>query len=97
MSRKRVYLLLDIIIFIYSYNINRNNIISLPISSATGNSVPIIDSLFTTTSAVAVTGLVVNDVSTTFSLFGKTVIIILIQLGGLGIMTFSSIIVLFCS
>lgn len=70
-------------------------LLALPISSATGNSIPVVDSLFTTTSAVAVTGLVVNDVSTSFSLFGKTVIIILIQLGGLGIMTFSSIIVLF--
>ena len=69
-------------------------LLTLPISSATGVRVPVIDSLFTTTSAVAVTGLVVNDVSKTFSLFGKTVIIMLIQLGGLGIMTFSSIIVL---
>ena len=72
-------------------------LLALPISSATGKSIPIIDSLFTTTSAVAVTGLVVNDVSKSFSLFGKTIIMILIQLGGLGIMTFSSIIVLFVS
>ena len=72
-------------------------LLALPISSATGKSIPIIDSLFTTTSAVAVTGLVVNDVSKSFSLFGKTIIMILIQLNGLGIMTFSSIIVLFVS
>ena len=98
MSRKKsispYWILLDsflIIIFIGTV------LLTLPISSATGERVPVIDSLFTTTSAVAVTGLVVNDVSTTFSLFGKTVIIILIQLGGLGIMTFSSIIVLLIS
>lgn len=98
MSRRRsaspYWILLDsfiIIIFIGTI------LLALPVSSATGHSIPIIDSLFTTTSAVAVTGLVVNDVSTTFSLFGKTVIIILIQLGGLGIMTFSSLIVLFIS
>jgi trk system potassium uptake protein TrkH len=72
-------------------------LLTLPVSSATGERITIVDSLFTTTSAVAVTGLVVNDVSTTFSLFGKTVIIVLIQLGGLGIMTFSSIIVLLVS
>ena len=98
MSRKKsispYWILLDsfiVIIFIGTV------LLTLPISSATGVRVSIIDSLFTTTSAVAVTGLVVNDVSTTFSLFGKTVIIILIQLGGLGIMTFSSIIVLLIS
>lgn len=98
MSRKKsmspYWILLDsfiVIIFIGTV------LLTLPISSATGERVPVIDSLFTTTSAVAVTGLVVNDVSTTFSLFGKTVIIILIQLGGLGIMTFSSIIVLLVS
>ena len=98
MSRKKsispYWILLDsfiVIIFIGTV------LLTLPISSATGERVPVIDSLFTTTSAVAVTGLVVNDVSTAFSLFGKTVIIILIQLGGLGIMTFSSIIVLLIS
>lgn len=50
--------------------------------------------LFTTTSAVAVTGLSVVDVSKFYSYFGTTVIMFLIQLGGLGVMTFSSIIML---
>ena len=98
MSRKKslspyLILLNSFIIIIFIGTV----LLALPISSTTGHGIPIVDSLFTTTSAVAVTGLVVNDVSTTFSLFGKTVIIVLIQLGGLGIMTFSSLIVLFVS
>ena len=98
MSRKRsispYWILLYSFILIISIG---TLLLCLPISSATGESLPVIDSLFTTTSAVAVTGLVVNDVSQAFSLFGKTVIIILIQLGGLGIMTFSSLVVLLIS
>lgn len=54
-----------------------------------------IDALFTATSAVCVTGLVVVDTGMTFTYLGKTVIIILIQLGGLGIMSYASIIYVF--
>ncbi len=50
-----------------------------------------LDGLFTATSATCVTGLIVKDTSTGFSLFGKLVIIGLIQLGGLGIMTFAAL------
>lgn len=53
-----------------------------------------IDALFTATSAVCVTGLVVVDTATAYSGFGQSVILALIQLGGLGIMTFSSLILL---
>ena len=49
--------------------------------------------MFTATSAVCVTGLTVNDVSKVYNLFGKTVIMVLIQLGGIGIITFSTIVV----
>jgi len=49
---------------------------------------PFVDSLFTATSAVCVTGLVVKDPGTYFSAFGQTVILVLIQVGGLGLMTF---------
>jgi len=49
------------------------------------------DSIFTATSAVCVTGLVVVDTGSYFTMFGKTVILCLIQLGGLGIMTFTSL------
>lgn len=60
----------------------------LPIS--TTRSISLIDALFTTTSAVCVTGLVSLDTSKDFTLFGQTVIMILIQAGGLGILTFAS-------
>lgn len=68
--------------------------LSLPISCYDGARQSILTALFTATSAVSVTGLSVVDVSTTYNYFGKTIILILIQLGGLGIMTFSSIIML---
>ena len=53
-----------------------------------------IDALFTATSAMCVTGLIVVDTGSAFSAFGQTVIIALIQIGGLGIMTFSTFILL---
>lgn len=60
----------------------------LPIS--TTGSISLVDALFTTTSAVCVTGLVALDTSKDFTLFGQTVIMIMIQAGGLGILTFAS-------
>jgi Trk-type K+ transport systems, membrane components len=54
----------------------------------------LIDALFTATSAICVTGLTVVDTATYFSGFGHLIIILLIQLGGLGIMTFSTLILL---
>ena len=62
-------------------------LLMLPISSADGTSTPFISSLFTSTSATCVTGLVVEDTGTHWSLFGQIVIITLIQIGGLGFMT----------
>ena len=64
-------------------------LLSLPVASAMGESVQLTDALFTATSATCVTGLVVLDTGDDFSLFGQLVILILLQLGGLGIMTFS--------
>lgn len=64
-------------------------LLSLPFSSATGP-ISFIDRLFTSTSAVCVTGLIVKDTPVDFSPAGQIVILILIQLGGLGIMTFST-------
>lgn len=61
----------------------------LPISSTEG--ISFIDALFTATSATCVTGLIVKDTLKFFTPFGKTVILTLFQLGGLGIMTFSTI------
>lgn len=65
----------------------------LPVS-VRGGRIAFVDALFTATSAVCVTGLVVVDTATAFSGFGQAVILALIQLGGLGIMTFSSLILL---
>jgi trk system potassium uptake protein TrkH len=65
-----------------------------PMASATGQSLPFVDALFTATSAVCVTGLVVVDTGTYFSLFGQIVIIVLIQAGGLGFMTMATLMAL---
>lgn len=59
----------------------------LPLASAPGRSVHFVDALFTATSAVCVTGLVIKDISSDFSLFGQLVILLLIQIGGFGYMT----------
>ncbi|MEK3658087.1 Trk family potassium uptake protein [Paenibacillus odorifer] len=66
-------------------------LLMLPISSTSGNAVSFIDALFTATSATCVTGLVVLDTGTTFTIFGKTVIMVLIQVGGLGFMTMATL------
>ena len=62
----------------------------LLLPKATHSGIGLIDALFTSTSAVCVTGLIVVDTGSYFTTFGQTVIMILIQLGGLGIMTFAS-------
>ncbi len=62
----------------------------LPISSATGESVAYIDALFTATTATCVTGLVTLPTVSTWSIFGQIVILLLIQIGGLGIVTIMS-------
>ena len=64
-------------------------LLSLPLSAA-GERVSVIDALFTCTSAVCVTGLTVVDTGSAYSLFGQIVTILLIQIGGLGITTFST-------
>jgi trk system potassium uptake protein TrkH len=60
-------------------------------ASHAGPTVSFLDALFTATSATCVTGLAVVDTGTSFSIFGQTVILVLIQLGGLGIMTYASL------
>lgn len=66
-------------------------LLMLPIAAADGTGLSFIDALFTATSAVCVTGLIVVDTGTYFSLFGQLVIISLIQAGGLGIMAMSTL------
>lgn len=65
-------------------------LLSLPVSHRSGEDISFIDALFTSTSAVCVTGLVVKDTGGFFTSFGQAVILLLIQLGGIGIMTFST-------
>ena len=65
-------------------------LLMLPISSATGECVSFIDALFTATTATCVTGLVVVPTVSAWSIFGQIVILFLIQIGGLGIITVMS-------
>ena len=60
-------------------------LLMLPISINEGENVSFIDTLFTSTSAVCVTGLIAIDTADTFTVFGKTVVALLIQIGGLGV------------
>ena len=62
-------------------------VLSLPICNNKGVWTPIIDSLFTSTSAVCVTGLIVYDTATYWSTFGQIIILLLIQIGGMGVVT----------
>ena len=63
-------------------------LLCLPFASTNG-SVDFVDALFTATSATCVTGLVVMDTGTEWTLFGQIVILVMIQIGGLGFMTFA--------
>lgn len=65
-------------------------LLSLPISHATGAQVSLFDAFFTATSALCVTGLVVVDTGSGFSLFGTFVILVLFQVGGMGMLLWSS-------
>lgn len=65
-------------------------LLALPISSASGRSIGLFKSLFTSTSAVCVTGLVAVDTGTTFSWAGQIILLMLIQVGGLGFMVFAT-------
>jgi trk system potassium uptake protein TrkH len=65
--------------------------LSLPFATQEGVRMPLVDSLFTATSATCVTGLVVRDTGTYFSAYGRWIIFLLFQMGGLGIMTFSTL------
>ncbi len=64
-------------------------LLTLPISSKNGR-LGVIDAMFTATSATCVTGLIVRDTWTQFSWFGQAIILLLIQIGGLGLVTLTS-------
>ena len=59
-------------------------LLMLPFSSRSGLATPFSDALFTSTSAVCVTGLIIHDTATYWSAFGQLVILLLIQIGGMG-------------
>ncbi len=69
-----------------------SGLLMLPMAVVTP--IPYVDALFTATSALCVTGLIVNDVSTVFSRVGQGIILFMIQLGGLGIMSLSAFVAL---
>ena len=66
-------------------------LLTLPIATVNRESIGVLDALFTATTSTCVTGLVVVDTGTTFSLFGLTVIMLLIQIGGLGFMAVATL------
>ncbi len=69
-------------------------ILSLPVCSASGEGTPLIDALFTATTSVCVTGLVVVDTYAHWSFFGQLVILILAQIGGLGVVSITTSVML---
>ncbi len=68
-------------------------LLALPVSAADGRHVSLLDAFFTSVSAVCVTGLITLDTPVDFSTFGQAVILLLIQAGGLGYMTMSTVLV----
>lgn len=67
-------------------------LLNLPIASLNGKSIGFIDALFTSASAVCVTGLIVVNTAAHWTIFGKVVILVLIQIGGLGFMTMATLV-----
>lgn len=62
-------------------------LLALPVSAQSGQATPFMDALFTSTSATCVTGLVIHDTASYWSIFGQVVILLLIQAGGMGVVT----------
>jgi trk system potassium uptake protein len=83
------FLAISFIITIFAGTI----LLSMPFSTTSGH-ISFTDALFTSTSAVCVTGLIVQDTGTYFSPVGQVIIMLLFQIGGLGIMTFSTLVLL---
>ena len=93
MFRKKKYILSSTQIILLSFLATiffGSVLLALPISSADGKAVPYLDALFTATTSTCVTGLVTLPTMSTWSVFGQIVILLLIQVGGLGIITIMS-------
>ncbi len=85
----------QIVVFSFAVTILIGTILlSFPAATVDGKGTPFMDALFTSTSATCVTGLIVRDTPVYFSTFGQIVILALIQMGGLGIMTYSAFVAL---
>ena len=87
LSKKKLTSFQIIIIGFSSVILLGTLLLMLPISSRTGEFTSFADALFTSTSAVCVTGLIVFDTATYWSLFGQFVIMLLIEIGGMGVIT----------
>ena len=93
MVRKKKFTLSTTQIILLSFLVTilvGSGLLALPISSADGEAVPYLDALFTATTSTCVTGLVTLTTVSAWSVFGQTVILLLIQIGGLGIITIMS-------
>ena len=93
MARKRIFKFSTTQIILLSFLITillGSFLLALPISSANGKAVPYLDALFTATTLTCVTGLITLPTVSTWSVFGQIVILLLIQVGGLGIITIMS-------
>ena len=93
MVRKKKFALSTTQIILISFLVTilaGSGLLALPISSASGEAVPYLDALFMATTSTCVTGLVTLPTVSTWSVFGQIVILLLIQIGGLGIITIMS-------
>ncbi|MCW9707421.1 TrkH family potassium uptake protein [Fodinibius salsisoli] len=72
-------------------------LLMMPLTTVDGQGLSFVNALFTSTSAVCVTGLIVVDTATHFTTLGQSIILVLIQLGGLGIITFATLFAIFIS
>lgn len=93
MNRKKKFTLTTTQMILLSFVITillGSLLLSLPLSSKSGDAVPYIDALFTATTSTCVTGLVTVPTYSTWSVFGQIVILVLIQIGGLGVITVMS-------
>ena len=67
-------------------------LLTLPVSTRPGQSIGFLDALFVSTSGICVTGLSTVNIGQTFSVFGQIILLLLIQFGGLGIVTFTTMV-----
>ena len=87
MKRKRLSTFQTIILCFAGVILLGAALLMLPISARSGTATPFREALFTATSAICVTGLVVRDTATHWSAFGQALILLMIQIGGLGVIT----------